>query len=171
MNHHGWRHLIIDENCIHVKLLVPDTYALYLVGLLSHGFSLAALRNRCVCQNESHWHRPSGGASLLLMAGHRQVISRISKDSQNIFTYDFIIITFDCQGGSQGEGIYAKAFALAYPGLVPPLPWPPLSSRGVQCVHWVMHKCIMVKEGGKGNTHKVCKKHANFSKTEGKFFK
>src|SRR6218665_1081626 len=32
-------------------------------------------------------------------------------------------------------------------------------------VHWVMHKCIMVKVGGKRNTHKVCKKQVNFSKT------
>ena len=43
-------------------------------------------------------------------------------------------------------------------------------SKGVQYVHWVMHKCIMVKVGGKGNTHKVCKKQVNFSKTGGKFF-
>ena len=32
--------------------------------------------------------------------------------------------------------------------------------RGVQYVHWVMHKCIMVKVGGK-NTRKVCKKQVN----------
>jgi len=44
-------------------------------------------------------------------------------------------------------------------------------STGVQYVHWVMHKCIVVKVGGKQNTHKVCKKQVNFSKTEGKFFK
>ena len=44
-------------------------------------------------------------------------------------------------------------------------------SRGVQCVHWVMHKCIMVKVGGKRNTHKVCKKQLNFSKTGEKLFK
>src|SRR6218665_3552388 len=43
--------------------------------------------------------------------------------------------------------------------------------RGVQYVHWVMHKCIMVKVGGKQNTQKVCKKQVNFSKTEGKLFK
>src|SRR6218665_3618764 len=41
--------------------------------------------------------------------------------------------------------------------------------RGVQYVHWVMHKCIMVKVGGK-NTRKVCKKLLNFLKTEGKIF-
>jgi len=29
--------------------------------------------------------------------------------------------------------------------------------RGVQYVHCVMHKCIMVKRGGKRKTHKVCK--------------
>ena len=34
----------------------------------------------------------------------------------------------------------------------------------------VMHKCIMVKVGGK-NTRKVCKKLLNFWKTEGKFWK
>src|SRR6218665_3725148 len=31
--------------------------------------------------------------------------------------------------------------------------------RGVQYMHCVMHKCIMVKLGGKRKTHKVCKKH------------
>src|SRR6218665_3448538 len=40
-----------------------------------------------------------------------------------------------------------------------------LDNRGVQYLHWVMHKCITVKVGGKRNTHKVCKKHVNFSKT------
>src|SRR6218665_502431 len=30
-----------------------------------------------------------------------------------------------------------------------------------------MHKCIMVKVGGKRNTRKVCKKQVNLSKTEG----
>jgi len=34
-----------------------------------------------------------------------------------------------------------------------------------------MHKYIMVKVGRKRNTHKVCKKQVNFSKTEGTFFK
>jgi len=38
----------------------------------------------------------------------------------------------------------------------------------VQCVHWVMHKCIMVKVGGTRNTRKVCKKQVNLSKTGGK---
>ena len=50
------------------------------------------------------------------------------------------------------------------PLLVPP-------PRGVQYVHWVMHKCIMVKVGGKRNTRKVCKKPVNLSKTGGKFIK
>ena len=40
--------------------------------------------------------------------------------------------------------------------------------RGVQYVHWVMHKCIMVKVGGKRNTRKVCKKQVNLCKTGGK---
>src|SRR6218665_2078743 len=40
--------------------------------------------------------------------------------------------------------------------------------RGVQYVHWMMHKCIMVKVGGKRNTCKVCKKNqVNLSKSEG----
>src|SRR6218665_1220775 len=43
--------------------------------------------------------------------------------------------------------------------------------RGVQYVHWVMHKCIIVKVGGKRNTRKVRKKQVNCSKTGGKFFK
>src|SRR6218665_3021788 len=50
-------------------------------------------------------------------------------------------------------------------------PTPLRGSRGVQYVHWVMHKCIMVKVGGKRNTRKVCKKQVNLSKTEGKFVK
>ena len=43
--------------------------------------------------------------------------------------------------------------------------------RGVQEVHCVMHKCIMVKLEGKRKTHKVCKKHVNFMKSRGKFAK
>ena len=42
---------------------------------------------------------------------------------------------------------------------------------GVQYAHWVMHKCIMVKVGGKRNTQKACKTQVNFSKTGGKFLK
>jgi len=48
---------------------------------------------------------------------------------------------------------------------------PGFVTRGVQYVHWVMHKCIMVKVGEKRNTHKVCKKQVNFSKTGGTFLK
>src|SRR6218665_3682373 len=59
----------------------------------------------------------------LLMAGHRQIISGISNGSQNIFTYNFIITTFDCQGG----GISARAFSLARPGLAPPCTEPKIS--------------------------------------------
>jgi len=59
----------------------------------------------------------SGGTSLLLMAGNRQVISHISKGSRNILIYNFIITTFDCQGG----GISVRTFALAHPGVTPPL--------------------------------------------------
>src|SRR6218665_2024178 len=43
-------------------------------------------------------------------------------------------------------------------------------SKGVKYVHWVMHKCTMVKVGGKQNTQKVCKKQVNFSKTGGGIF-
>src|SRR6218665_2884492 len=46
-----------------------------------------------------------------------------------------------------------------------------LMDRGVQYVHWVMHKCIMVKVGVKRIPHEVCKKQVNFSKTGGGFFK
>ena len=44
-------------------------------------------------------------------------------------------------------------------------------ARGVQYAHWVMHKCIMVKVGGKRNTRKACEMQVNLSKTEGKFVK
>src|SRR6218665_3751145 len=63
----------------------------------------------------------SGGASPVFMAGHRQVISRISKGSKNICIYNFIITTFVCQGGSQGRGISARAFTLAPPGVALPV--------------------------------------------------
>src|SRR6218665_3067814 len=46
-----------------------------------------------------------------------------------------------------------------------------LCLRGVQYVHWVVHKCIMVKVGEKRNTIKVCKKQVNLSKTEGNLSK
>ena len=45
-----------------------------------------------------------------------------------------------------------------------------LPFRGVQYVHWVMHKCIMVKVGGE-NIRKVCKGLLNFWKTGGNFEK
>jgi len=35
--------------------------------------------------------------------------------------FNFIIATFDCQGGSQGGGISANAIALARNGVAPPL--------------------------------------------------
>jgi len=59
----------------------------------------------------------SGSAGPLQMAGHRQVISRINEGSQNILMSNFIITTFDCQGG----GISARAFALARHGVAPQL--------------------------------------------------
>ena len=43
--------------------------------------------------------------------------------------------------------------------------------RGVKYVHWVMHKCIMVKVGGREITQKACKKLLNLWKTGGKFLK
>jgi len=50
-----------------------------------------------------YWYETvSGGANSLPMAERRQVISRISKGSQKILIFNFIIITFDCQDGSQG---------------------------------------------------------------------
>src|SRR6218665_3916705 len=60
------------------------------------------------------------------MAGHRQAISRMSFFIQPIFRpiYNFIITTFHCQGGSQGEGISARAFG--------DLPWHVLVRRR----HW-----------------------------------
>jgi len=47
------------------------------------------------------------------MAGHNEVISRISKGSQNILIYNFITTIFDCQGGSQGIGISTRANGMA----------------------------------------------------------
>jgi len=44
-------------------------------------------------------------------------------------------------------------------------------ARGVQYVHCVMHKCIMVKVGGKRNTRKVCKKACKFYKIRGEICK
>src|SRR6218665_832490 len=56
------------------------------------------------------------------MAVHKQVISRISNDNQNnILIYNFIISTFDCQGGSLCGCISARAFTLACPSGAPPL--------------------------------------------------
>src|SRR6218665_1186223 len=66
---------------------------------------------------------------MLLMAGHKQAISRISKDSQNIFIYDFIITTFNCQGSRQGGDISPSAFALAHPGVAPPLCTDPVENK------------------------------------------
>jgi len=40
---------------------------------------------------------------------------------------------------------------------------------GAQYVHWMMHKCIMVKVGGKRNTHKVLKSRWIFLKQGGIF--
>src|SRR6218665_402063 len=59
----------------------------------------------------------SGGASPLAFSGHRQVTNRISKGSQNILIYNFIITTVVCQGG----GISARANALAHAGVAPTL--------------------------------------------------
>jgi len=43
--------------------------------------------------------------------------------------------------------------------------------RGVQYVHCLMHKCIMVKLGGNEKHIKYVKKYASFTKSEGKFGK
>ena len=50
------------------------------------------------------------------MAGHRQDISRISKSSQNILIYNFIITTFDCQDSSQGGGTSCQGICSAATG-------------------------------------------------------
>ena len=43
-------------------------------------------------------------------------------------------------------------------------------NRGVQYEHCVMHKCIMVKVGGKRKTRKVCKENTrNFYEIRGEF--
>ena len=70
------------------------------------------------------------------MAGHRQVIIRISKGSQKVLIYNFVITTFYCQGG----GISGRALALARPGVAPPLRWPRptrlqlIKSLGAVCI-------------------------------------
>ena len=46
-----------------------------------------------------------------------------------------------------------------------------IPSRGVQCVHCVLHKCIMVEVGGNEKHIKYVKKHVKFTKSEGKFAK
>src|SRR6218665_1446573 len=61
------------------------------------------------------------------------------------------------------ESSYFRHELFIYLKQVATCAWSP-NCRGVQYVHWVMHKCIMVKVGG-GNTHKVCKKLVNFPKT------
>src|SRR6218665_2364739 len=44
--------------------------------------------------------------------------------------------------------------------------------NGVQYVHWVMHKCIIVKLGGKRNIRrKACKNQVNFSESRGDILK
>src|SRR6218665_935455 len=82
------------------------------------------------------------------------------------YLLELFILTSSCNGrqslrsGSRGDFVVPhdrttitqhRAFAIV--------------GRGVQYVHWVMHKCIMVKVGGKRNTRKVCKKQVNLSKT------
>jgi len=44
-------------------------------------------------------------------------------------------------------------------------------ARGIQYVHCVMHKCIMVKVRGKQKTHQACKKTRKFYEIRGKFAK
>src|SRR6218665_422672 len=88
--------------------------------------------------NTRSGHMASGGASPLLVAVNRQVISFISKGSQNILMYN-IITTFDCSGGS----ISARAFSLVWSRHCTRLAKRKLPSRfrqvfrGVQHVHWV----------------------------------
>jgi len=99
------------------------------IGPTPHGFKDPSLQfntrfSKSYCTAVSKLAKlatASGGARPLFMAGHRQVISRINKGSQNILIYNFIITTFDCHGRSQGGGISARAFPLARPGVAPPL--------------------------------------------------
>ena len=51
----------------------------------------------------------------------RSLVASARACSQNIVIYNFIITIFDSQGGSQSGGISARAFALAPPGVAPPL--------------------------------------------------
>ena len=53
----------------------------------------------------------------------------------------------------------------------PMFPKSVFTRRGVQYVHCVMHKCIMVKVGGGKEKHKICKKYVNLTKSGGHFFK
>src|SRR6218665_335247 len=46
-----------------------------------------------------------------------------------------------------------------------------LKTRGVQYVHCVMHKCIMVKLGGNEKHRKYVNKQVNFTKSGRKFVK
>jgi len=58
------------------------------------------------------------------MAGRIQIINRSSKGMQSnilIHVFNFIITTVDCQGGSLGGRISARAFSLARPGVASPL--------------------------------------------------
>src|SRR6218665_657896 len=68
---------------------------------------------------------PIGGASPLLMAEHRQVISRISKGSQNILIYNFVITNLPL--------LSAKAAARVEVFLPEHLPWHALVRRR----HWL----------------------------------
>src|SRR6218665_3725906 len=82
-----------------------------------------------ICHNayiiRNCWSMSRGGASPRCMAGHGQVISRISKGSQYIFIIAVLLLSIArrnrSQGSSQGGGISARAFALARPGEAPPL--------------------------------------------------
>jgi len=62
--------------------------------------------------------RSGGGASPLLIAGHRQIISSINKGSQN-----FLIILL----------LPLSAFALASPGMAPPLSVQAISGMPNRC--------------------------------------
>jgi len=57
-------------------------------------------------------------SSSLFMAGHRQVISHISKGNQNIL---IIILLLPLLTGRQGKGVSARAFDLERLGVAPPL--------------------------------------------------
>lgn len=57
----------------------------------------------------------------ILMAMHRQIVSNITKGSQNILMNNCIIITFNCQGSRTSGGTCTCISAWRDPDVAPPL--------------------------------------------------